>query len=112
VTLFFLVVILLVIGVVVAVAVGHVSGGLSDAVTSVPVRELPDSRLTPKDLDDLRFETALRGYRMEQVDAALNRVRDELARREEEATAVIGELDDVRADLLVAREQLRLIREG
>jgi DivIVA domain-containing protein len=112
VTLFFLVTILLVIGLAVAVAVGRVSGGLADPVTSVPVRGLPDARLTPGDLDDLRFETVLRGYRMEQVDAALDRLRGELALREEEATVVSGELEDLRADLVLAREQLRGIREG
>jgi DivIVA domain-containing protein len=39
---------------------------------------LPDDGLTPGDLDGLRFDTALRGYRMSQVDAVIDRLRREI----------------------------------
>jgi len=44
---------------------------------------LPDDQLTPDDIDELRFDTAMRGYRMSQVDAVIERMRRE-----------IGDLDD------------------
>ena len=44
---------------------------------------LPDDQLTPDDIDALRFDTAMRGYRMSQVDAVIDRLRRE-----------IGDLDD------------------
>lgn len=42
----------------------------------------PDRPLDRSDLDRLRFPLALRGYRMEDVDDALNRVAAELAERD------------------------------
>jgi DivIVA domain-containing protein len=39
---------------------------------------LPDRRLTAADITKLRFRTGFRGYRMEDVDAALDRVAQSL----------------------------------
>lgn len=50
---------------------------------------LPEDRLTPDDLDGIRLDTGLRGYRMDQVDEVIGRLTEE-----------IGEL---RASLEVAR---------
>src|SRR5437763_1032111 len=53
-------------------------------------RDAPDTRIpptttsmTPNDVDSLRFGLAFRGYRMDQVDDALDRLRDELRLRDE-----------------------------
>jgi DivIVA domain-containing protein len=43
---------------------------------------LPVSSLQPEDVTELRFDMALRGYRMAEVDAALERLADELAVRD------------------------------
>jgi DivIVA domain-containing protein len=45
--------------------------------------DLPDEPLRPGDLDQLRFGVGLRGYRMDQVDAVLDRVAAELAHRDQ-----------------------------
>lgn len=67
-------------GVAAAVA-GH--GSLREDVPDSPARGLPDGPLSPADLDAVRFPLALRGYRMAEVDAVLDRLRDELARARE-----------------------------
>lgn len=66
---------------VVVVALGR--GDLLDSNDS-PVTEvsLPDDELRPVDLEELRFTIAQRGYRMDQVDAVLDRLERELAQRD------------------------------
>lgn len=71
-----------VVGVVAAVATGRIGGGLGQPVPTSPHRPLPPSPVEPSDVDGLRFSLALRGYRMDEVDAALARLRDELADRD------------------------------
>ncbi|HET6968356.1 MAG TPA: DivIVA domain-containing protein, partial [Ornithinibacter sp.] len=50
------------------------------------VHTTPDAGLPPSpaaaDVDTVRFDTALRGYRMDDVDARLDDLRDTLAERE------------------------------
>ena len=68
-----------VVAVVTAAAVlGRVDGSLADATTTMSHVPLPDDQLTPDDIDE-----AMRGYRMSQVDAVIERMRRE-----------IGDLDD------------------
>lgn len=67
-----------------AAVLGRVDGSLADATTSMSHVPLPDDPLTPGDLDGLRFDTALRGYRMSQVDAVVDRLRHEIAGLEDE----------------------------
>jgi DivIVA domain-containing protein len=55
-------------------------GAMTEPVPDSPSRGLPDGPLGPEDLDAVRFPMALRGYRMAEVDAVLDRLRDELAR--------------------------------
>ncbi|GAB96016.1 DivIVA domain-containing protein [Kineosphaera limosa] len=43
---------------------------------------LPAGPLVGDDIAGVRFDTVLRGYRMDQVDDVLARLRDELARRD------------------------------
>jgi DivIVA domain-containing protein len=54
---------------------------LADAVRSTPDPGLPEHPQAD-DVDAVRFDTALRGYRMEDVDDRLEVLRDELAERE------------------------------
>ena len=91
-TPFFVLLAVAVAGVAVAVAVGRISGGMAEPTSTVPVRALPDGDVEPADVDQLRFEVALRGYRMQQVDAALDRLRTELARYQEEHARLQAEL--------------------
>ncbi|AWW42460.1 MULTISPECIES: DivIVA domain-containing protein [Streptomyces] len=73
--------------VVAAVTLAVVGGGdhgpLPEAAPERLHDPLPEDRpLHPEDIDDLRFPLAARGYRMADVDDALNRVAAELAERD------------------------------
>ncbi|HWG93959.1 MAG TPA: DivIVA domain-containing protein [Mycobacteriales bacterium] len=47
-----------------------------------PALELPDGPMTASDVGAVRFSTAVRGYRMDEVDAVLARLAEELADRD------------------------------
>ncbi len=67
---------------VLAVAGGRIAvDPLADAVASTPDHGLPSDPRSA-DVDTVRFDTAARGYRMEEVDARLVALRDDLADRE------------------------------
>lgn len=59
--------------------------GLSEPVHTTPPIELPEAA-DPDDVAALHFDTALRGYRMDQVDAALNTLQKRIAALEEQVT--------------------------
>lgn len=68
---------------VLAVASGRITvDPLADPVRSTPGHGLPDDP-SAADVDVVRFDTALRGYRMEDVDRRLAALRDDLRDREE-----------------------------
>jgi DivIVA domain-containing protein len=54
---------------------------------------LPDGPLTATAIERTRFGLAFRGYRMAEVDEVLDRLRDEVARRDEEAARREQQLD-------------------
>lgn len=60
---------------------------MSDAVTSQHDPGLPEAPHA-RDVDGVRFDRALRGYRMDQVDEVLDALRDTLARQESTITAL------------------------
>ncbi len=62
-----------------AAVLGRVDGSLGDATTSLSHEPLPDTPLAPGDLEQLRFDTAMRGYRMSQVDVVIDRLRREIS---------------------------------
>jgi DivIVA domain-containing protein len=68
---------------IVAFAAGRVEG-MAPAPPDSSARPLPEGRLRPEQLPDLRFGLAFRGYRMADVDAFIERVGDELAERDAE----------------------------
>lgn len=79
-----IVVAVLLVGVFAALALGvnlRMSVGMPPATTSSGEPLLP-AVVGPSDVDALRFDRAFRGYRMDQVDAALDRLRSELAERD------------------------------
>ena len=55
--------------------------GLTAPVANLPPVLLP-AEPEPADVDRLRFSLGLRGYRMDQVDEVLDRLRDELAAKD------------------------------
>lgn len=71
--------------VVFAVAVAAVGrgGGLETPDRDLPVPWLPDGRVSPADVEAVRFAIGFRGYRMDQVDDVLDRLGRELASRDD-----------------------------
>jgi DivIVA domain-containing protein len=61
-----------------AVVLSMADGGLHDEPVDHADLGLPDRVLTAEDLPQLRFRTVIRGYRMQDVDAALDRVAQAL----------------------------------
>ncbi|MHA7268891.1 DivIVA domain-containing protein [Arthrobacter sp. HLT1-20] len=55
--------------------------GMAPPVANLPPVLLPDAPQSA-DVDKLRFSLGLRGYRMDQVDEVLDRLRDELAAKD------------------------------
>ncbi len=75
----------LALGVVLAVIVSRTSvPGVEAPVTTASFAGLPAGPLYRPDLDRVRLDLAFRGYRMDQVDAVLARLGDELSLRDTE----------------------------
>lgn len=66
---------------------------------------LPPMQLQPEDVAELRFDLALRGYRMSEVDEALVRLADELALRDSRIAQLEQALVDVVEPAVTAAEQ-------
>jgi DivIVA domain-containing protein len=81
-----LLVLLLVAVALVAVVLAVASGRLDVDPLAEPTHTTPDHGLPPEpgpgDVDAVRFDTAPRGYRMDEVDARLEALRDDLSERE------------------------------
>lgn len=73
----------------------HDGSILKDAPADGPDLRLPSGQLQPEDIPQLRFGMGLRGYRMEEVDEALDRVQRELTDRD----VHIGQLQQALAEL-------------
>lgn len=87
---FLLIAMVVVVAVVTLVVVGGERGGLHDTEPEQLYDPLPQQRpLTRADIDAVRFAVTVRGYRMNDVDDALDRVGAELAERD----ARIAELE-------------------
>jgi len=72
-------------GVVLAVVVSRSSmPGVESPVTTASFAGLPAGPVSRDALDRVRIDVAFRGYRMEQVDAVLARLADEIALRDSE----------------------------
>ncbi|MEN3583209.1 DivIVA domain-containing protein [Streptomyces sp. ZYX-F-203] len=81
--LFLVVALVIVVAVVAVVVVGGGTGPLPEAAPERRVDALPSHRpLRRADVEGLRFPLVLRGYRMPEVDGALDRLAAELAERD------------------------------
>ena len=86
----------------VAAVLGVASGRLpadplADAVHTTPDQGLPEPPVAA-DVDAVRFDTALRGYRMDEVDARLEVLRDDLEERERTLAALRAQRRDARPE--------------
>ncbi|MGB3259086.1 MAG: DivIVA domain-containing protein [Ornithinimicrobium sp.] len=75
----------LALGVIVAVIVSRSAiPGVEAPVSTQSYAGLPPGPVHSSDLDGVRLDLAFRGYRMDQVDAVLDRLRQELVSRDQE----------------------------
>ncbi len=88
-----LLLVLAVLGAVAVVAAGWGDGLAPSARRPGTRAELPPE-LRAEDLDRLRFAVGLRGYRMDEVDEVLDRLREELRIRDERVAALQARLSD------------------
>jgi len=80
-TWFFAVLIVAAMGAIAVVAAGR-GGSMAESFDDRPDARVPaDGPLTAQDLHRVRFSTAVRGYRMSEVDALLDRLAAELEPR-------------------------------
>ena len=77
----FLVLLLVIVVAVALVAAGR-GGSMAEVEPDSPPVGLPEGPLTGDDLRSLRFPSALRGYRMRDVDEVIDRLGDELEVRD------------------------------
>ncbi|MBC7274400.1 MAG: DivIVA domain-containing protein [Dietzia sp.] len=98
--LFLVVALAVVVAAVTLVVVGGGEGGgpLPEAAPERLYDTLPEDRpVNRADIDSLRFPLAVRGYRMEDVDDALDRLSAELAERDARITDLESALTGARA---------------
>jgi DivIVA domain-containing protein len=88
-------------------------GGLRPVEPDGRAVPLPADRpLVEPDLVEVRFDTALRGYRMAQVDAALKRAAYDIGYKDELVKVLQAEVDALREGRLPDAEVLRRAREA
>lgn len=81
-TLVFILVAIAVIAGIVLLATGRVRDGLPDVDetrTALGMPQAPVGDLRPEDIEQVRIDQALRGYRMDEVDALIDRLTAEIA---------------------------------
>lgn len=83
------------VGVVAAVATGRVRGGLDEPARGRPDRAMPEGPLSGRDVERVRFNLAVRGYRMDEVDDALDRLQQELDARDARIATLTARLGGV-----------------
>ena len=66
----------------VVIAVTGRGRGFDDVEPDLADNRLPAGEIGPRDVEEVKFSLAFRGYRMEEVDDALDRIAEELARRD------------------------------
>lgn len=77
-----LLLVVVVLGVTAAVAVGRGDAMVTTHPDRPDIRLPADRALTAEDLEDLRFSVVLRGYRMDEVDDVIWRLTEEVAAKD------------------------------
>ena len=88
--LFFVLIVLVLVGLTTAAVLGKIGGFLADATTSRSFSGLPPGRLSTQDVEELHFDQALRGYRMDEVDEVLDALCARVSELESEVAALSG----------------------
>jgi DivIVA domain-containing protein len=70
--LFLVLIVVLLVGLTTAAVLGKIGGFLADATTTRSFSGVPPGPISREDVEQLHFDQALRGYRMDQVDEVLD----------------------------------------
>ncbi|HET8599883.1 MAG TPA: DivIVA domain-containing protein [Segeticoccus sp.] len=84
------VIVVVLIGLTAAAVAGRVGAGTPPPVSTQSFQPLPPGELDAEDIADLRFDQALRGYRMDQVDGVVERLFEEIRQRDTEIAELRG----------------------
>ncbi|MBC7558116.1 MAG: hypothetical protein H7270_01915 [Dermatophilaceae bacterium] len=85
--LFFVLIVVLLIGLTTAAVMGKIGGFLADPTSSQSFSGVPDGGLSVDTLAYLHFDQALRGYRMNQVDGVIDALGARVRKLEAEIAA-------------------------
>lgn len=85
--LFFVLIVVLLIGLTTAAVMGKIGGSLADPTSSQSFSGVPDGVLSADALAHLHFDLALRGYRMNQVDEVIDALGARVRELEAEVAA-------------------------
>jgi DivIVA domain-containing protein len=86
--LFLVLIVLLLVGFTTAAVLGKISGFLADATSSQSFSGVPPGPFSTQDIEELHFDQALRGYRMNQVDEVLDALCARVSELESEIAAL------------------------
>ena len=84
---FFLLIVVLLIGLTAAAVMGKIGGFMAEPTSTHAFSGVPTGSLSADDVKGLHFDQALRGYRMDQVDEAIDALAERL--RQLEAAAAL-----------------------
>ena len=85
---FLLLIVVLLIGLTAAAVMGRIGGFMADATSSHAFCGVPAGSLSADDIGQLRFDQALRGYRMDQVDDVIDALSARLRELETEVASL------------------------
>jgi DivIVA domain-containing protein len=88
--LFFVLIVVLLIGLTTAAMMGKIGGFMADPTSSQSFTGIPDGSLSADALAHVHFDQALRGYRMDQVDEVIDGLSARLRELETRAAAEPG----------------------
>ena len=109
--LFLVLIVVLLLGLTTAAVLGKLGGFMADPTSSRSFGGLPAGALAVDDLAHLRFDQALRGYRMDEVDGVIDALSARIRELEEQAVSrsdegfsspAVSDLPDTPADSTVA----------
>ncbi len=84
---FFLCIVVVLIGLTAAAVMGRIGGFMAEPTSSHAFNGFPAGSLSPDDIGALHFDQALRGYRMDQVDEVIDALGARLRELESEVAS-------------------------
>jgi DivIVA domain-containing protein len=79
---FLLLIVVLLIGLTAAAVMGRIGGFMAEPTSTHTFSGVPTGSLSADDVEDLHFDQALRGYRMDQVDETIDALAERLRQLE------------------------------